>query len=116
MSRRLSLHEELLEKIFSACPLPEAEGAEGPDVSAWLDGRAAEVGGDLDWRCSVVDLLRLLELDPAWDRRQQMAVELGFPKEEVHARGSAELNLWLLKAVADKIVERGGRIAINLPV
>jgi hypothetical protein len=108
-----SLHQALLEKIFATAP--EA-GDEAPfDVDAHLDALAADRGGECEWRISIVDLLNLLDLDSSYETRQKMAAELGYSKEDRDSRGSAELNLWLLKQVFAKIVERGARLEATLP-
>lgn len=107
------LHEALLTKIFSEAPASGTDG--GVDVEAWLDGLAQGKAG-IDWRISIVDLLTLLDLDTSHAARRRMAKDLGCPKEDIDSRGSAELNLWLLKQVFAKINERGGRLTATLPV
>ena len=112
MKSQQPLHEELLAKIFSAAPTDEGGAA---DVETHLDGLSHGKAG-IEWRISIVDLLTLLELDTSHAARRRMAKELGCPKEEIDSRGSAELNLWLLKQIFAKIIERGGHLTATLPV
>jgi len=111
----MSLHEALLSKILPSPP-EGGDGASGPvDVAAHLDSLAAGRGGECEWRISIVDLLILLELDSSHEARKKMARELGYSQAEIDSRGSAELNLWILKQIFIKIAERGGLIDADLP-
>jgi uncharacterized protein DUF3597 len=77
------------------------------DVEAVLTKLASQKGGGGNWRSSIVDLLKLLDLDSSLDARKQLAQEIG-----VHAGadGSAEQNIALHKAVMAKIAENGGKV------
>jgi hypothetical protein len=81
------------------------------DVEAVLTELAAEKGGGGNWRTSIVDLLKLLDLDSSLTARKQLAEELG-----VHAgeHGSAEQNIALQKAVWRKLAESGGKVPASL--
>lgn len=87
-------------------PAPAAP-AEPVDVEAVLTGLAAEKGGASDWRRSIVDLLKLLDLDSSLDARKELAAELGV---NAGAHGSAEQNIALHKAVMRKLAENGGKV------
>jgi len=77
------------------------------DVEAVLAGLAERKGGGGNYRQSIVDLLKLLDLDSSLSARKELAEELG-----VHAgaHGSAEQNIALHKAVMKKIEENGGKV------
>jgi len=81
------------------------------DVEAVLFHLASTKGGGGNWRTSVVDLLKLLDLDSSLAARKDLANELN-----VHAGadGSAEQNIALQKAVMTKIAENGGKVPDNL--
>lgn len=88
-----------------------AAPAEPVDVEAVLTGLAAEKGGPSDWRRSIVDLLKLLDLDSSLDARKELAAELGV---NAGAHGSAEQNIALHKAVMRKLAENGGKVPDDL--
>jgi len=81
------------------------------DVQAVLSQLAAQKGGGGNWRTSVVDLLKLLDLDSSLTARKELAQELN-----VHAGadGTAEQNIALQKAVMNKIAENGGKVPDSL--
>jgi hypothetical protein len=81
------------------------------DVDAVLSQMAAKQGGGGNWRTSIVDLLKLLDLDSSLAARKELAQEL-----DVHAGdpGSAEQNIALQKAVMRKLAENGGRVPDSL--
>lgn len=81
------------------------------DVGAVLSEMASAKGGGGNYQSSIVDLLKLLDLDSSLDARKQLANELG-----VHAGadGSAEENIALHKAVMDKLAENGGVVPDSL--
>jgi len=81
------------------------------DVDATLSQLAAKKGGGGNYRTSIVDLLKLLDLDSDLNARKQLADEL-----DVHAGelGSAEQNIALQKAVMRKLAENGGRVPDSL--
>ena len=81
------------------------------DVDAVLTKVAAGKGGGGNWRTSIVDLLKLLDLDSSLTARKELANELG-----VHegADGSAEQNMALQKAVMRKLAENGGNVPESL--
>ena len=85
---------------------PQAQ-LQSVDVDATLSQLAAKKGANLNYRQSIVDLLKLLDLDSSLDARKKLADEL-----DVHdgAPGTAEENIALHKAVMRKIAENGGKV------
>jgi hypothetical protein len=95
-------------------PAPQAQApvAQPVDVEAVLQGIAARKGGpDLNWRTSIVDLMKLLDLDSSLDNRRELATELGYTGEK---NGSAEMNIWLHKALMRELERSGGKVPANL--
>ena len=92
-----------------AAPAASAPAASSPsvDVGAVLSAMAAQKGGGGNYQSSIVDLLKLLDLDSSLDARKHLAEELGV---HVGADGSAEENVALHKAVMAKLAENGGKI------
>ena len=79
------------------------------DVIANLEEMAA--GKDLNWRTSIVDLMKLLGMDASLQERKDLAMELGYTGE---LEGSAEMNIWLHKAVMRKLAANGGKVPAEL--
>lgn len=82
------------------------------DVPAKLDGMAASHPEQLNWRTSIVDLLKLLGLDSSLQSRKELASELGCPAEKM--ADSAQMNMWLHRTVMHKLAEHGGNIPPEL--
>jgi 3-oxoacyl-ACP reductase-like protein len=81
------------------------------DVQAIVAKLADEQDEDLNWKQSIVDLMKLLKLDSSLGARKQLAQELGY----TGARdGSAEMNIWLHKQVMTKLAESGGKVPESL--
>ncbi len=106
----------------SAQPAPNAAPAATPttastaptqsvDVEAVLSGIAAKKSSDLNWRTSIVDLMKLLDLDSSLDNRKELATELGYTGAK---DGSAEMNIWLHKAVMRELEKNGGTVPAGL--
>jgi hypothetical protein len=81
------------------------------DVDAILAKLAAEQREDLDWKNSIVDLMKLLKLDSSLSARKQLAQELGYAGA---LDGSAAMNVWLQKQVMTKLAESGGKVPDSL--
>ena len=81
------------------------------DVGAVLSEMAAMKGGGGNYQSSIVDLLKLLDLDSSWSARKELANELNV---HVGADGSAEENIALHKAVMQKLAENGGVVPDSL--
>lgn len=82
------------------------------DVVAQLEQRAAANPQKLNWRTSIVDLLKLLEIDSSFAARKELAVELGCPAELMG--DSAKMNMWLHKSVLARIAANGGNVPKEL--
>ncbi len=82
------------------------------DVTAKLDGLAAANSQKLNWKASIVDLLKLLDLDSSFSARKELATELDCPAEKM--ADSAQMNMWLHKMVLQKLAESGGNIPKEL--
>lgn len=85
-------------------------GSQAVDVEAVLSGMAAQKGGG-NWQSSIVDLLKLLDLNSSLSARKELATELNV---HVGADGSAEENIALHKAVMQKLAENGGKVPESL--
>lgn len=70
-------------------------------------------GSGLDWKVSIVDLLKVLKIDSSLNARKELAQELGCPTELIGGDYS-KMNVWLHKTVLKKIAENGGNIPANL--
>jgi hypothetical protein len=81
------------------------------DVEGILQKLAAEQREDLDWRRSIVDLMKLLKLDSGLGARKQLAQELGYTGA---LDGSGEMNVWLHRQVMTKLAESGGKVPDSL--
>jgi hypothetical protein len=81
------------------------------DVQAVLRDMAAKKGGGGNYKESIVDLLKLLDLDSSLEARKELATELGV---NAGAHGSAEQNIALHKAVLKKLAENGGKVPDSL--
>jgi Domain of unknown function (DUF3597) len=81
------------------------------DVEAILAKLADEQDEDLDWKSSIVDLMKLLKLDSSLGARKQLAQELGYTGA---LDGSAAMNVWLQKQVMTKLAESGGKVPDSL--
>jgi hypothetical protein len=77
------------------------------DVAAIMDKLADETDEDLDWRHSIVDLMKLLKLDSSLTARKQLAKELQYAG---NTNDSAAMNIWLHKQVMLKLAENGGQV------
>lgn len=98
--------------------MAKVEGAAVPaamemvDVVAKLEGLAKANPAKLNWKTSIVDLLKLLDLDSDFDARKELATELGCPADLMG--DSAKMNTWLHKEVLRKIAANGGNIPKEL--
>jgi hypothetical protein len=94
----------------AATPPPPAMSA--VDVVGKLEGLAAKHAEKLNWKTSIVDLMKLLSLDSSLTARKQLATELGCPADKMG--DSAQMNMWLHKAVLQKLAANGGNIPKEL--
>ncbi|MBN8843633.1 MAG: DUF3597 domain-containing protein [Sphingomonadales bacterium] len=99
--------EAAADAMASAPAAPAAE----VDVDAILTAEAANAGQPLNWRTSIVDLMKLLGIDSSLANRKELAQELGYTGE---LDGSAEMNIWLHKAVMRELAANGGKVPADL--
>lgn len=102
--------DEVSEPKEEAAPQPEPMAM--VDVVAKLEAMARNAPAGLDWKVSIVDLLKLLEIDHSYEARKELATELGCPAEFMG--DSAKMNTWLHKTVLHKIAENGGNVPQEL--
>jgi Domain of unknown function (DUF3597) len=103
----------------AAASAPAASGAAGSgnapmrevDVEAVLRGLASKNKEKLDWRRSIVDLMKLLNLDSSLAARKELAQELHYTGD---SNDSASMNIWLHKQVMQKLAENGGKVPADL--
>ncbi|CAN5359643.1 hypothetical protein BH10PSE4_BH10PSE4_37930 [soil metagenome] len=129
----MGIFSNIMDKIFHhqpktapaqtpAAPAPQAAPATATaaapapppqmiDVTASLDDMAASAGQTLDWRHSIVDLMKLVGMDSSLSERKALADELGYTGDK---NDSASMNLWLHKQVIKKLSENGGKVPANL--
>ncbi len=81
------------------------------DVAAILDDLAAKNPEKLDWKHSIVDLMKLVGMDSGLSARKQLATELHFTGDQ---NDSAAMNIWLHKQVLRKLAENGGKVPQEL--
>lgn len=81
------------------------------DVEAILNGMAASNGQQLNWRSSIVDLLKLLGLDSSLESRKDLAAELNYTGD---TNDSATMNIWLHRQVMNKLAANGGKVPADL--
>ena len=96
--------------VVAAPPPPQAVAL--VDVVAQLEQRAAANPQKLNWRTSIVDLLKLLDIDSSFSARKELATELGCPAERMG--DSAKMNIWLHKTVLARIAASGGNVPHDL--
>ena len=81
------------------------------DVTSILDELAGKNPEKLEWRKSIVDLMKLLGMDSSLAARKELAAELSFPAD---TSDSAKMNMWLHKEVIKKLAENGGKVPPEL--
>ena len=91
----------------SPATAPASAPMSNVDVEAVLTKLAAESKEKLDWRKSIVDLMKLLKLDSSFGARKELAKELGYTGDK---SDTASMNIWLHKQVIQRIKDNGGQI------
>ena len=92
-------------------PAPAPAPMTRSEVEGMIQKLAEKSDEDLNWRQSIVDLMKLLKLDSGLKAREQLAKELGYTGA---LNGSAEMNIWLHKQVMTKLAESGGVVPDSL--
>jgi hypothetical protein len=97
----------------AAAPQAQAQAAPAQpvDVDAVLAELASRKGERLNYQTSIVDLMKLLDLDPSLANRKELATELGYGGAK---DGSAEMNIWLHKRVMEELEKNGGKVSAAL--
>ena len=96
----------------AAAPAPAAAAAPPVvDVETVLETMAAGTNQKLDWRNSIVDLMKLVGIDSSLANRKALAQERGYTGD---MNDSAPMNIWLHKQVLRKLSENGGQVPANL--
>ena len=100
----------------SVAATPQPGTTAGPpgtqvDVAAVMDELADKSDEDLDWRHSIVDLMKLLDLDSGLAARKELAQELHY---NGNTSDSAAMNIWLHGQVMQKLAENGGKVPADL--
>ncbi|MGC2202489.1 MAG: DUF3597 domain-containing protein [Stellaceae bacterium] len=102
----------------AAAAAPAAQSAPAPastaapvDVAAIMDDLAGKVSQQLNWRTSIVDLMKLINLDSSLAARKELAQELHYTGD---MNDSASMNIWLHKQVMIKLAENGGNVPAEL--
>lgn len=112
----MSFFSSILEKLgfnAHAATAPSAAPAGTVvDIVGQLETRAAAQTEKLNWKVSIVDLLKLLGLDSSLAARKELAAELGCPADKI--ADSAQMNMWLHKTVLQKVAENGGNVPKEL--
>jgi Domain of unknown function (DUF3597) len=102
----------VIEPSATSTPAPTATAITEVDVVSKLEGLMASHAEKLNWKTSIVDLLKLLGLDSSLSARKGLATELGCPAEKMG--DSAQMNMWLHKTVLQKLAQNGGNIPKEL--
>jgi hypothetical protein len=92
--------------VAESSPAPAAAPA-SVDVAAIVDKAAAAKGEKLEWRTSIVDLMKALDVDSSLSARKELAKELGYSGD---TNDSASMNMWLHKQVMAKLAANGGKL------
>jgi len=125
----MGIFSNILGKIFGhkpkAAPAPAPTPSQAPtptaptaaptpapvDVEAVLEDLAADNPQKLNWRTSIVDLMKLVGMESSLAERKELADELGYTGDKAD---SAAMNIWLHKQVLKKLSENGGKVPANL--
>lgn len=91
--------------------MPGASASQQVDVAPILDKAVKDSGQQLNWKTSIVDLLKALKIDSSPTARKELAQELGYTGD---TNDSATMNVWLHKAVIKKLSENGGKVPADL--
>jgi hypothetical protein len=90
---------------------PSAAPSSPVDVAAIMEAAVKAKGQKLNWRTSIVDMMKALDLDSSFSARKELAKELGYTGD---TGDSATMNIWLHKALMKKLAENGGKVPSDL--
>jgi hypothetical protein len=124
LERTMSIFGKIMSAIFGtkadAAPAGggAAAGSEAPapgaatvDVAPILDQAVKAKGEKLEWRTSIVDLMKALDIDSSFSARKELAKELGYTGD---SNDSASMNIWLHKQVMTKLAANGGKLPSDI--
>jgi len=95
----------------SSAPAAPVAPPQSVDVAAIVDKAAAAKGEKLEWRTSIVDLMKALDIDSSLAARKELAKELGYTGD---TNDSATMNIWLHKQVMAKLAANGGKLPADV--
>jgi hypothetical protein len=99
-------------ELAQSQPAPTLEQPQAVDVEQVLISIATSKGNPaLNYRTSIVDLMKLLDMDSSLDNRKELATELGYSGAK---DGSAEMNIWLHKEVMRQLAANGGKVPASM--
>ncbi len=98
-------------EVVNAAPAAPAPSLAVADIDVAANLAAMAEGKDLNWRTSIVDLMKLLGIDSSLSNRKELAMELGYTGS---LDGSAEMNIWLHKATMRELAANGGKVPAEL--
>ena len=103
-SRELRKYDSLANSFVMA---PSTPGSPSVDVAAIVDQAVAAKKEKLEWRTSIVDLMKEVDIDSSFSARKELAKELGYTGD---SNDSATMNIWLHKQVMSKLAANGGKL------
>ncbi|WP_454851665.1 DUF3597 domain-containing protein [Rhizobium binxianense] len=95
----------------AASPPPAPAAPASVDITPILDAAVKKSGQKLDWRHSIVDLMKAVGMDASLSERKELAAELGYTGD---TNDSAKMNMWLHKALMKRLAENGGKVPADL--
>jgi hypothetical protein len=95
----------------AATPTPDTQANTQVDIAAVLSAKAASKPEKLNWRSSIVDLMKLVDLDPSLENRRALASELGYKGD---TKDTANMNVWLHHQVMEELAAAGGKVPDDL--
>jgi len=96
---------------FAQAAAPAPAAMPEVDVEQMLDGMAANASQKFNWKTSIVDLMKLLDLDSSLTARKELAKELNYTGD---MNDSATMNIWLHRQVMNKLAANGGKVPADL--
>jgi hypothetical protein len=94
-----------------ATPTSAAQPSSQVDIAAVLSAKAAGKPEKLNWQSSIVDLMKLVDLDPSLENRRALASELGYTGD---TQDTANMNVWLHHQVMEELAAAGGKVPDDL--
>ncbi|MBB3743957.1 hypothetical protein CO662_25040 [Rhizobium anhuiense] len=95
----------------AAAPAQSKPATVTVDIVPLLDAAVKKSGQKLDWRRSIVDLMKAVGMDASLTERKELAAELGYTGD---TNDSAKMNMWLHKALMKRLSENGGKVPADL--